>query len=183
MKKETVLLIVVTLVVGILGGIIFTNAKNKPTGNNQATSTPAAIDHQQNIKMLIEIVNKNPEDRSAWVQLGHNYYDSSQPMEAIEAYSKALEIDGNDPDVLTDQGVMYRQIGWFEKAINNFQAANKLNPNHANAFYNMGIVFSQDLDQKDKAKEAWNNYLKLTPTGKRADRVRIMLDHMENGHG
>ena len=184
MKKETVLLIIVTLIIGGLGGIILTNAKNKSTVSNQEVYASAeSVEHIQNINMLKGVVRENPGDRTAWVQLGHNYYDSNQPIEAIEAYDKVLEIDGNDPDILTDQGVMYRQLGWFEKAITNFQKANMLNPDHANSFFNMGIVFSQDLDEKDKAKAAWNSYLKIVPVGERADRVRTMLDHMDNGHG
>jgi len=183
-KKETILLVVVALAIGILGGVIFTNAKNKSKDSSQeAIDSVASVNHLQNINMLKAAVRENPGDRTAWVKLGHNYFDSGQPIEAIEAYDKALEIDGNDPDVLVDQGVMYRQLGWFQKAIGNFQKANKLNPNHANSFFNMGIVFSQDLDEKEKAKAAWNSFLKIVPIGKGADRVRTMLDHMENGHG
>jgi tetratricopeptide (TPR) repeat protein len=104
-------------------------------------------------------------------------------MKAIEAYDEALKIDGNDPDILTDQGTMYRRVGWLDKAINNFIKANQLNPQHLNSLFNMGIVYSQDLGEKQKADEAWNRFLELNPTGQAADKVRTMLDHMWNGHG
>lgn len=183
MKKETILLVVVTLVVGILGGVIFTNAKKNSAAPNQAPASAPAVNYQQNIKMLQEMVGREPGNRNAWVQLGHNYFDSNQPMQAIEAYDKALELDGNDPDVLTDQGIMYRRVGWFDKAIDNFIRANKLNPQHQNSLFNMGIVYNHDLGDKAKAKEAWLRYLELVPTGQGADKVRTMIDHMENGHG
>lgn len=184
MKKETVLLLVITLMIGILGGIIFTNArKDSATGNNQPTSAAApSIDYQQKIKALEGILVKEPNNRNAWVQLGHNFFDSDQPMKAIEAYDKALALDGNDPNVLTDQGVMYRRVGWADKAIENFNQANKLNPRHAQSLFNLGIVYRDDLGDKEKAKDAWTRYLAIAPAGQGADQVRTMLQHMETGH-
>jgi len=183
MKKETILLITVALIVGLLCGVIFTNANKKMPAENQAAAPSSSIDSLQHIEHLKDLLAKEPGNRNAWVQLGHSYFDSNQPMQAIEAYDKALEIDGNDPDLLTDQGTMYRRVGWFDKAINNFTKANQLNPQHLNSLFNMGIVYSQDFGEKEKADEAWNRFLELNPTGQAADKVRTMLDHMWNGHG
>lgn len=183
MKKETILLITIALIVGTLAGVIFTNANKKMPVENQAVTSTSSIDALQHIEHLKDLLVKEPDSRNAWVQLGHSYFDSNQPMKAIEAYDKALEIDGNDPDVLTDQGTMYRRVGWFDKAINNFIKANQLNPQHQNSLFNLGIIYSQDLGEKEKADEVWNRYLELNPTGQAADKVRTMLDHMWNGHG
>lgn len=182
MKKELFLLIVITLVAGALVTTIVGNANNRGGDNQQAAAPEALVDHQQNIEMLVEIVQKEPENRGAWVQLGHNYFDTQQPIKAIEAYDKALALDGNDPDVLTDQGVMFRRIGWFDKAIDNFTKANELDPQHLNSLFNLGIVYNQDLGDKLKAEDAWTRYLQLSPTGQMADRVRTLIDHMKNGH-
>ena len=182
MKKETILLIVIALVVGSLAGVIFTNAQRKTAATSQSVAPTPSIDYQQNIKHLENILVKEPNNRNAWVQLGHNYFDSSQPMKAIEAYDKALNMDGNDPNVLTDQGIMYRQVGWFGKAVENFEKANTLNPRHIQSLYNLGIVYRDDLSDQNKAKEAWTKYLEISPTGTDSDQVRTMIDHMENGH-
>lgn len=182
MKKETILLIVVTLALGTLGGVIYTNAKKNTATDSQSVSSAPSIDYQNKINNLEAFLAKEPTNRNAWVQLGHNYFDSNQPMKAIETYAKALEIDGNDPNVLTDQGVMYRRVGWFDKAIGNFEKANALNPHHVQSLYNLGIVYRDDLGDKEKAKEAWTRYLEIAPVGKDADQVRTMIDHMENGH-
>jgi tetratricopeptide (TPR) repeat protein len=185
MKKETVLLMVVMLVVGTLVGMIISNT-NKSTSTatvNQSTAPAPAVDYQQKIKALQDIVTNDADNREAWVQLGHNYFDSNQPLEAIEAYDKALQMNENDPNVLTDQGVMYRRIGWFDKSIANFTKANELDPNHPQSLFNMGLVYRDDLQDVENAKKAWRQYLEISPTGQGADRVRTMLDHLENGHG
>lgn len=182
MKKETILLVIVALLVGVLSGVIFTNAKKNTAGNGQPVAAVPLVDYQQNIKRLESILAGDPTNRKALVQLGHNYFDSNQPMKAIEAYDKALEMDDNDPDVLTDQGIMYRRVGWFGKAVENFEKANRLNPSHVQSLYNLGIVYRDDIGDQTKAKEAWTRYLEITPVGKSADQVRIMIDHMINGH-
>ncbi len=184
MKKGTILLIVITFVAGLLASMIFSNVKkSQPEGQQAINQQPApSVDLQQQIKTLEEILAKEPKNRQAWVQLGHSYFDTKNPMKAIEAYDKALAIDGNDPDVLTDQAIMFRQLGWYEKAIETFQQANKLNPSHANSLFNMGIVYMQDLGDNEKAKEVFRRFLDLVPSGPSADSARKMIEHMEGGH-
>ncbi len=184
MKKETILLLVVTLVVGALIGTIASKPSRTEDKSNHDThvAEAPAVDTQKELRILKGILEKEPENRNAWVQLGNKYFDTDQPMEAVEAYDKALAIDGNDPNVLTDQGVMYRRIGWFKQAIENFSKANKINPKHPQSLLNLGIVYRFDLEENEKAKEAWLKYLEIDPTGATADRVRTMIDHMENGH-
>ena len=184
MKKGTIVLIVIAFVAGLLVSVIFSNVKKNQPEGTQTTSQQLApsVDFQQKIKTLEGIVAKDPSNRQAWVQLGHSYFDTKNPMKAIEAYDKALAIDGNDPDVLTDQAIMFRQLGWYEKAIETFQQANKLNPKHVNSLFNMGIVYMQDLGDNEKAKAALNRFLELVPSGPSAERARSMIAHMEGGH-
>ena len=153
MKKEVVLLIVVTLIVGTLIGIIASNANKSPAKVTQQPASAPAVNYQQRISELQVIVGNDANNRNAWVQLGHNYFDSNQPLEAIDAYDKALQLDGNDSNVLTDQGIMYRRIGWFDKAIANFNKANELNPNHPQSLFNLGLVYRDDLQEIEKAKK------------------------------
>ncbi len=91
MKKESILFIVIALLVGLLVGIIVTNArKDSPaTANSTSPAAAPAVNYQQQITMLQDVVSREPGNRNAWVQLGHNYFDSDQPMLAIDAYDKA----------------------------------------------------------------------------------------------
>jgi tetratricopeptide (TPR) repeat protein len=183
MKKETLLLVIVTLVVGGLIGVILSSQSTKTQDKDEQEPHVAAnVDSQKDIQLLKDLLQTEPDNRSAWVQLGNKYFDTNQPMEAVDAYDKALTIDRNDPDVLTDQGIMYRRIGWYQKAIDNFTEANKIKPQHTQSLLNAGIVYSFDLGKKEEAKEAWLKYLELDSTSPTAERVRTMIDHMENGH-
>ena len=184
MKKEIALLVIVTLVVGgLIGAIISSQSTKSSDKENQDTHVSTAIDSQEDIQLLNDLLKTEPNNRNAWIQLGNKYFDTNNPMEAIEAYDNALALDSNDPDVLTGQGLMYRRIGWFGKAIENFTKANQVDPNHLQSLLNLGIVYRFDLEQNTKAKEVWLKYLDIDSTSSTADRVRTMIDHMENGHG
>jgi tetratricopeptide (TPR) repeat protein len=177
MKKETILIVVLTLIVGLLIGILVTKGGKKTgTAPAGAPATAPAVNYQQNIKMLEGIVAKDPANRNAWVELGHNYFDSDQPVKAIEAYDKALELDPSDPNVLTDQGVMFRRLGWFDRALENFKKAHELDPSHRQSLYNLGIVYRYDLQDFEKAREAWAKFLALSPSGPGSDQVRAELE-------
>ncbi len=182
MKKETAALTVIVLVIGILLGVIYSNWRKdsaSPTSGVQ-TSPPAVVNYQQKISMLEDIVTKEPGNRNAWVQLGHNYFDSDQPMKAIDAYQKALELDDKDADILTDQGVMFRRVGWYDKAIANFKKASELVPSHQQSLYNLGIVYRYDLKDFPQAVTAWEKLLAINPSAPGADQVRREIEFLKN---
>jgi len=181
MKKETYILAGAALIIGILLGVIFSGSGDKTPSRPATSSAPPGappVNLQQNIQMLEDIVRQDPTNRNAWVQLGHNYFDGNQPMKAIEAYNKALELDPNDPDVITNQGVMFRRVGWYDRAIDNFRKANEINPMHPQSLYNMGVVYRYDLQDYDKAREAWTLYIERHPTGQGADQLRAELEFL-----
>ncbi|HEX9052099.1 MAG TPA: tetratricopeptide repeat protein [Anaeromyxobacter sp.] len=127
---------------------------------------------EQRIVSLQSVVARDPKNYEAWVQLGNDFFDTHQAQKAVEAYGRALELKPNDPNVLTDQGVMYRALGQFDKAIANFAKANKADPSHVQSLFNMGVVYSTDLKQPQKAVEAWNKVIQVAPTSQQAEQAR-----------
>lgn len=183
MKKETLLIAAVALVAGLIIGSIVGQKSSGPS-QQVATGVPKApvpiVNSQQKITELKNIVAASPENLQAWVALGNEYFDRNQFMDSIEAYDKALEIQPNLPNVLTDQGVMFRRLGWFDRAITNFKKAHDLDPTHATSAYNLGVVYRYDLQDFPKAIEAWKRFLELNPTGPGSDRVRQDLEFLRN---
>ncbi len=185
MKKETIVFAVVALIIGVMGGVIYSNWQRdtaQPAASGGA-SPPAAgvpvVNYQQQITTLEGIVAREPENRNAWVQLGNNFFGSDQPIKAIEAYDKALELAPDDPNVLTDQGTMFRRVGWYDRAISNFQRAAELDPNHLQSRYNMGVVYRYDLQDFPSAVAAWESFLALNPGGN-VDQIRAEVDSLKN---
>jgi len=128
---------------------------------------------------LKEIVKKDPKNLPAWVELGNIYFDTDQPKEAIEAYSQYLAIKPDNPDVRTDMGIMYRKLGQFDKAIEEFRKAAQSDPKHANSRYNIGLVLLHDKQDIKGAVNAWEDYLKVDPNSQRAQRIRAQIEKMK----
>ena len=183
MKKENILFVIIALIVGVLGGyLIFSISAHKetaPVGGGVPVGSGTATDYQQRIMTAENIVAGDPKNRQAWVQLGNDYFDTGQPQKAINAYAKALELKPDDPNVLTDQGVMYRQVKQFDLAIANFEKAQQFAPNHLQSLYNLGLVYAEDLKQNDKAIKAWSRFLEIDSTSPTAQQIKGMIEHLK----
>lgn len=181
-NKESYLLAVVALIVGLLGGYLIFSISNAGKAQQPSTSIPVGAgsptDYTQRIAQAEKVVAQDPKNLNAWISLGNDYFDTEQSQKSINAYGKALEIQPNNPNVLTDQGVMYRNIGWFDKALANFEKANKIDPNHLQSLFNAGIVYAVDLKQPEKASPYWNKYLTLDSNSPTAIQIKSMMEQM-----
>jgi cytochrome c-type biogenesis protein CcmH/NrfG len=179
-NKESTLIAVVALIVGLLGGYLIFSISNAGKAPQTNTAIPAGAgsptDYTQRIAQAEKVVAQDPKNLNAWVSLGNDYFDTEQTQKAINAYSKALEIEPNNPNVLTDQGVMFRKVGWYDKALANFEKANKLDPNHLQSLFNAGIVYAVDLKQPEKATQFWNRYLKLDSNSPTAIQIKGLME-------
>lgn len=131
---------------------------------------------------LQNIVAKDPNNVAAWTRLGNVYFDSDKFMEAIEAYSKSLELQPNDPDVLTDRGIMFRKIGDFPSALADFRKAAQIAPTHLNSVLNQGIVLRYDLNDIPGAIQAWKAYLSRNPPADMAEKIRGEIEALQTMH-
>ncbi len=168
-KATAVQFVLLSLVVGFLGGVIFSVYKlDYSGGEHQHQHGPQAGAGQgaQNLVALEKKVEANPEDASAWRALGNAYFDQQQHAKAIEAYNKFLELSPGNPDVLTDLGVMYRRSGQPEKAVVKFEEAIAIDPGHTQAMFNKGVVLYADLEQKEKAIQVWQKIVSIDPDAK-----------------
>lgn len=189
MKKEYAYLsIAIAFVAGIVVGVIAAvSYEDKtpiiPPPVKQTTSSPAPAappaDLQKQVDTLRSMLKDDPKNLNVLIQLGNLYFDADQFSQAIEVYSRALEIDPKNADVHTDMGIMYRKKRDFDRAIAEFKKAAELDPKHVNSRYNLGIVLLHDKQDIKGAIKAWEDYLRVEPTGPRADNIRNQMDKMK----
>lgn len=179
MKKESLLLVVVALVVGLLGGYLIFSISNSGKTDQGSAAIPSGAgspaDYTQRIAQAEKVVAQDPKNLNAWIMLGNDYFDTEQIQKAINAYGKALEIEPNNPNVLTDQGVMYRKTGWYDKALANFEKASTIDPKHIQSLFNAGIVYAVDLKDHVKARPYWKKVLEIEPNGATAMQIKSMM--------
>jgi cytochrome c-type biogenesis protein CcmH/NrfG len=184
-RKETFWLgTLLALAVGFFGGVMFAVLKSDSgavpvpgSPQAQAPQTQAAAPARPNmIASLEDATAKNPQNTKAWIQLGNEYFDSSQPEKAIWAYRKALELDPNNANVWTDLGVMYRRSNKPQEALQAFDKAIEVDPKHEPSRLNKGIVLLHDMQDFDGAIAAWEallvvNPIAMAPTGRSVDEM------------
>ena len=179
------------VIIGYFAGVSLSSPGAIPVSQGQpvqAAPIPGAMAQmaaQQRIAANEAAVAADPKRVGAWVDLGNDYFDNHQPEKAVNAYGKALALfpAGTPaiPDILTDQGIMYRELKSFDKAIANFKQANKINPKHLQSLHNLGIVYSQDLHNTAAAVDAWNKVIAIDPGSPQADQARKGIEETK-GH-
>ena len=183
------------LVAGLIGGFGIGYSVASHEGHSPAQAAPAALAPQpmppaanpmgqaqveafSRIETTKAALAANPKDVDAWVSLGNDCFDTHQPQAAVDAYAKALALAPQHPhaaDILTDQGIMYRELKAYDKALANFKKANALKPQHLPSLLNIGIVYATDLKDPASAKKAWNKIIETAPASPQAEQARAFL--------
>lgn len=183
-NKETVTFGVAGLIIGFLLGVLvggkMMGGGTAPAPGSAQSGAPVVnqADMHARIAELEKVVAKDPKNVQAWVTLGNDYFDSNNPQKAVQAYAKALELNPNDPNVLTDQGVMFRALGFFDKALANFEKANKISPQHLQSLYNAGIVYAVDMKQPAKARPIFERVAQQGASSELGNQAREMLKQL-----
>jgi cytochrome c-type biogenesis protein CcmH/NrfG len=191
MSSNKWILVASGFVAGLIVGVVIMLVASPSGGPGAGSSAPAPVTPGQapqagpdklklsrEIAQLEDILRKDPANYDGLVSLGNDYFDLGEAQKSIDAYRKALAIRGNDPNVWTDMGVMYRQTRDFKSAADAFRKAIALDPRHTTSRFNLGVVMVHDLNDPKAGIEAWEGFLSVEPTGPRAEQVRAQLDEL-----
>ena len=110
------------------------------------------------VDVFTEIIADDAEDAEAWLNRGLAYYGLRLHEQANADFEKAFE-SGFEPtsaDMFVKRGRAYSIGGNFERALEDFNEANSIAPNHSEAYLRRGHVYTSlgeillaisDLDQ------------------------------------
>ena len=196
MKSDKIMLIAGGIGAGLIVGVILgiklfaPSPAGAPASSAPAPVSPGApaagpdrIKLQATVRQLEEIVRNDPKNLQALVQLGNAYFDAEMPRPSIETYRKALALNDKDPNVWTDMGIMYRAVGDYSASIESFRKAMAISPMHPESRMNLGVVYYYDLKNTPAAVQAWEEFLRLEPSGPRADQVRGQIAQVKASAG
>ena len=137
------------------------------------------VDADSQLRILKVVVSRDPKNLRAWIDLGNAEMDSGSYKDAIAAYHAALKLDSKDQDVRVDMGTCYRNIGQPLKAVEEYKKVLAVNPDHAIALRNMGVVLAYDLHKKKEAAGMFKAYLKQNSAAPDAAAVRHEIAKLE----
>lgn len=82
----------------------------------------------------------NPANASAYYNRGFERLDIGDYEGAVDDYTRALQIDGNQPTAYNNRGLAKFQVGDFAGAISDYTRSLELNDNEAVVYFNRGFA-------------------------------------------
>lgn len=188
MRNYTRLIVLISAIVLVFAIWLI---KTGPQPANDGTSEASAVDKpdemmaavQASIEHLEELEKENPNDPDVLIALGNIYYDAGLAGQAIKYYDRVLAIQPDNVDVLVDKATMLRLLKKSDEAVNLLEAAVTIAPEHEQAWFNLGVICSSDLNDPASAIAAWKKFLEINPDATHADAVREEIERMETELG
>lgn len=184
MLKNPWMTLAIGLMVGLAMGYIFAEQQPIPPGKAMRLGAPAAQAEglpdghpplgsggsgsetqmfQQQISELSGLLAENPSDPGLMVAMGDAYFELAratmnpeQWRQSRSWYEKAMaQGRGDDPNVLTDLGVVLRNLEDFDGSVRLLDRAVSIEPQHWQAWFNLVIIKNFDLHDHEGAREAF----------------------------
>lgn len=145
------------------------NFTGAPVGqsSNVFQPTPAAAEPPPDVSQLAPA--------EAERTLANWNYDRQNWTHAIEHYQAAIASGADVPDVRTDLGNCFRFLGQPEKALEQYEIAQKENPLHENSLFNQISLFADLLHDKERAQAVARDFIARFPQSPRVKLVQERL--------
>ena len=194
MRAESIVFAIAGIVFGFIVGCIVgaqqasqsspvatTASQTLTSGATNQTRQPPVLDEDR-VKVLTTIIENDPEQADAKVQLANLYYDAEQFEDAIGWYEAALVIDESNVDASTDLGVSYYYTNQADRALKQFDYSLSIDPNHIATLLNQGIVRAFGKQDLGGAIISLERVVEVAPASQEAQVARQAIQSLEAVH-
>ncbi|APQ15346.1 hypothetical protein BLA33_03245 [Borreliella garinii] len=129
------------------------------------------------ISLYSSVIEKNPENTSAYINLAKAYEKSGNKAQAISTLEKI--INKNNKLALNNLGILYKQQKNYQKAIEIFEKAIK--NSDIEAKYNLATTLIE-INDNTRAKDLLKEYTKLKPNNPEALHALGIIEYNENNN-
>ena len=110
--------------------------------NNRGLARLRLKDYEVAEKDFFKVLELNPNDIEARVNLGNLEIKRDHPRRAISYLSKAIEIKPNTYQAYDNRGLAFMDSGEPGKAVMDFKKALSINPAHASTYNNYALLLA-----------------------------------------
>jgi tetratricopeptide (TPR) repeat protein len=189
MRAQSIVYAVVGTCFGFIVGWILgtqqatlSRAAAPPAAVQQPNTPPAKTVDENQVAVLQQDMQRDPNNVRARVALGNLYYDAERFDEAAKWYEEALKLAPRDPDVSTDLGLCYHFLNQPDRALQQFDYSLGINPKHAKTLLNQGVVRAFDKQDLEGAVASWQKVIDLVPGSPEAQAAKRALDELKSAH-
>jgi cytochrome c-type biogenesis protein CcmH/NrfG len=198
MKTESILLATAGMLFGVIvGWIIGTQQARQmparaaaaqdaqaegPSAQGGQGETQRAVLDEARVQALQTIVNNDPKNAEARVQLANTYFDGERYQDAIKWYEEALKLDPKNVNASTDLGVSYYYSNQPDRALKQFDHSLSIDPRHTKTLLNQGIVRAFGKQDLNGATASWQKVVELAPDSPEGQAARRALESMKAAH-
>ena len=178
------------LLIGFVAGIVFGALGGYVLGSQTAivrTAVPAVVAapattsqappliDERELDGYRNILQADPKNLRAAVELGNRLYDAGRFAEAVPHYQLAMTLNPKDIGVSTDLGTSLWNAGRTDEALAQFDRSLALDPKHPQTLFNIGIVRMNGKADALGAIDAWERLLAAHPAYPEQARVRQLI--------
>lgn len=132
---------------------------------------------------FLQAIELQADNTASYTGLAGIYNAQRQFAKAAEMSAEAARLSGGaggaaDPVAVYNQGVIYWNAGNFPEAKEQFEQAVALDPNNADAHYQLAMA-SLNLGDMTAAVGALEKYIEIAPDGQYADQARGMVQQLK----
>lgn len=118
---------------------------------------------QLSLKTIDDILsNKIKKETGAHIFKGVQYDDQGKYEQAINEFTRAIEINSGYADIYNKRGLSYYNQEKYDQALRDYNKAIEINPRYTDAFNNRGIVYYQQ-EQYDQAISNYTKAIEIDP--------------------
>jgi tetratricopeptide (TPR) repeat protein len=124
------------------------------------------------VQALTTILESDPKNVNAVVQLGSVYLEAERFDEAEKWFQEGLRIDPKSADASTQLGMTYFFTKGPDPALAQFEHSLSLNPKHPRTLLNKGIVLWRGKQDLKGAEAAWTALVEAAPNSPEAEAAK-----------
>ena len=126
-----------------------------------------------------ELLQSHPQSLIVINVLGAALKDQGKLKDAIQAFSKVIQLKPDYIEAYYNRGVVLQELGQLSKAVDSYNKAIQLKPDYVQAYNNSGLAL-QELGQLDKALKSCEQAIQLKPDYAQAYNNRgVVLQELE----
>ncbi len=131
---------------------------------NKKPEMQEALQEMNKVEQHEEKQREKEQTLTVWdyIRRGNRAYGEGRQQDAMDEYSKAIEIFPENAVAYNNRGIVYYELGQHEKAIKDYDKAIELDPNYATVYTGRGNVYDE-LGQHEKAIKDYEKAIELDP--------------------